>query len=244
MEKGIKEVTIADSEIESSIKKVGKSFSAIEFKALAEKFEQKVDAMKEFAAGHRVRSAATETRSIEIGTLAKTLDKVIDAARMSAKRPYLDFCTSLDGMVRPIQKSLVAVQAGEKAKCIAYRKELLKKQRAAEAVQAKADAAAALAASAIADSAAIEEEAKPLILSALNAPEQKPIKQATGTVMTVAAGSGSYRPVFKANLVDISMVPREYMMIDEKKVNKAVKDGIRNIPGFNIEETVDMRFNS
>jgi hypothetical protein len=213
-----KQIIIEQTEIEGSIKKVGKSFNAIHFKELLEKFESKIDIAKKMSDELRVRSEATETKSIEIASTAKKLDAVIQKAKLSAKRPYLDFIQTLDTMVGPLQKALKSIQANEKKKCTAYRTELLRKQREAEKVQ----------------------EMPKIELGGLNTTITKPIKQAAGKVETVAAGSANYRTTFKAELVDITKVPAKYLLVDWKMVNSDVKDGIRSIPGFDIKESIDM----
>ena len=41
------------------------------------------------------------------------------------------------------------------------------------------------------------------------------------------------------HLVDIKKVPEEYLQVDWVKVRKAVKNGVHNIPGFEIKEEID-----
>lgn len=48
---------------------------------------------------------------------------------------------------------------------------------------------------------------------------------------------------FSWDLEDISQVPLEYLMVDEKKIKMAMKFGMKNIPGINIStrKTVEIR---
>lgn len=56
-------------------------------------------------------------------------------------------------------------------------------------------------------------------------------------------GTVSMRPVFKADFTQVSLdlVPRQYLILDERKVNAAVESGVREIPGIVIKETVESR---
>jgi hypothetical protein len=54
------------------------------------------------------------------------------------------------------------------------------------------------------------------------------------TVTRTETGSVHQREHWDFELEDISKVGREYLMVDEKKVRQAVKDGVRSIPGFKI----------
>jgi len=61
--------------------------------------------------------------------------------------------------------------------------------------------------------------------------EQPPVPAAvkTSTGATVAT-----RKVWTFRLVDINLVPREYLTLDEAKVRKAIAAGVREIPGLEI----------
>lgn len=46
----------------------------------------------------------------------------------------------------------------------------------------------------------------------------------------------SYKTIMKFEILDISKVPAEYMILDNVKVNSAIKDGVTQIPGLRIFE--------
>jgi predicted acyl esterase len=50
----------------------------------------------------------------------------------------------------------------------------------------------------------------------------------------------STRMVWKHRIVDASAVPRDYLMIDEKGIRGAIREGIREIPGVVIEQVPEM----
>lgn len=51
------------------------------------------------------------------------------------------------------------------------------------------------------------------------------------------AKSSSIRKVWTYEITDENAVPRNYLMIDEKKVKQAISAGVREIPGINIFQT-------
>jgi cell fate (sporulation/competence/biofilm development) regulator YlbF (YheA/YmcA/DUF963 family) len=58
------------------------------------------------------------------------------------------------------------------------------------------------------------------------------------------AGSASVRKVWRFEVIDESQVPREYLVVDEKKIRAVVKAGVRSIPGVRIYEDVDVAVRS
>lgn len=54
----------------------------------------------------------------------------------------------------------------------------------------------------------------------------------------------STRKVWKATVVHPGQVPVEYLMVDEKKIRQAVRDGVREIPGVLIEQVDEMSVRS
>lgn len=50
----------------------------------------------------------------------------------------------------------------------------------------------------------------------------------------------SSKTVWEFAIVDEKLIPREYLIVDEDKIKKAIKAGIREIPGLNIWEATSM----
>lgn len=218
---------IRPSDITSAVTKVGTSFNPKVFLELMEKFESKISLLTAESKRINVENAATEAESLELAVTAKTLNGVIDKARLGAKRPYLDFGKELDSYVRPSQKSLTNIENAERKKMTEYRNRLLEVKRAAEAREAQKAAEAA--------KAEVSEEEH--ALSRLKAPTGQPAMATPAkTVESFAGGSGSYDIEHVPYLDDISKVPAEYLLVDWKKVKAAIKGGIRAIPGIDIKE--------
>lgn len=55
-------------------------------------------------------------------------------------------------------------------------------------------------------------------------------------------GSASGRRVWKWKVEDLAKVPKEYFVLDEKKINALVKGGVRQIAGIIIYEETDITF--
>jgi hypothetical protein len=72
------------------------------------------------------------------------------------------------------------------------------------------------------------EEATQAEIAAKSAP-------ATAAATTKLAGTAGTKR-WKATVVDAALVPREYLIVDERLLNAAVKDGVREIPGVQIEQ--------
>jgi hypothetical protein len=76
----------------------------------------------------------------------------------------------------------------------------------------------------------IEEEVLPPIVVAPVVPVQKVFRSETGS-------SVHLRKDWVWDILDISLIPGKYHIIDKVAVNQAVKSGIREIPGIRIYES-------
>lgn len=60
------------------------------------------------------------------------------------------------------------------------------------------------------------------------------------TKLASASGSVATRKRWQAVVVDSALVPREYLVVDQKLINAAVKDGVREIPGVTIDQVEEL----
>lgn len=65
--------------------------------------------------------------------------------------------------------------------------------------------------------------------------------QQAATSSAPAVAGVSFTEKWDWSVVDLSLVPREYLCVDTTKVNAAVKGGARQIPGLNIFSTTQAR---
>ncbi len=73
--------------------------------------------------------------------------------------------------------------------------------------------------------------------NAAPAPILAPVKPQS---VQTAGGTVSTRKRWTYEILDISLVPKEYLIVDPVKVNGQIKIGIREIPGIKIFETIDL----
>lgn len=92
-----------------------------------------------------------------------------------------------------------------------------------------------------------EQEARDAAEAARNAEEAARVRelQSKAAVAPVAAapvalksasGSAAQTRRWKGTVTDEQLVPREYLIVDQRLINKAVRDGVREIPGVRIEQ--------
>lgn len=66
-----------------------------------------------------------------------------------------------------------------------------------------------------------------------------PVSEPLRTVKT-SAGLVSTRKRWTFEVLDLSVVPREYLMLNERAVREAIRQGVREIPGLRIYEEDDV----
>jgi seryl-tRNA synthetase len=71
-----------------------------------------------------------------------------------------------------------------------------------------------------------------------------PVVQDAPKVTRTESGSASQRKVWTFEVIDAAQVPREYLMVDEKRIRDAVRMGTRDIPGIRIFEESKTVFRS
>ena len=64
-----------------------------------------------------------------------------------------------------------------------------------------------------------------------------PITKAVPKVIHTEEGAASQRTIWTFDIIDESLVPREYMTINTGKIRDAIKMGVREIPGIKIYQT-------
>ena len=74
-------------------------------------------------------------------------------------------------------------------------------------------------------------------------PTLKPVEEVPKTIQTASGSHVTMRDVVKFEVVTPALVPEEYKMVDEVKIGKVVRAGIREIPGVRIwmEKTASVR---
>jgi hypothetical protein len=222
-------------------------------------------------AGRLLREIAARKKQVE-DDRKKLKEPILEAGRRVDKQAK-DAVASLDAVdaiVRPKLSTYTAEQERlrqeEEARLEAERQERERKAREErerqevaerakreqaqrEAREAEEEAARAQDAEDVAAAAELAEEARRKAEEAATAeaaisslPEPALPK---ATVAAPAKPTGiSQRKVWKHTVVKPELVPREFLVVDEKAIRQAVRDGVREIPGVRIEQVAEMAVRS
>lgn len=211
--------------------------------------------------------------AVMLGGNAKKIAKAIDAQRKEIILDPSEFVKGVNALCKMITDSLDDTERTAKAKIGQYqarvemeRRERERKAREeAEALQRKLQAEAEEANRKAAEEARkrAEEEARARnaseaeIEAAKKRAEEEaaknavvaptvaaPVVQEAPKITRTEAGSASQRKVWSFEVENPEAVPREYLMVDEKKVRDAVRMGVRDIAGVKIFEDTKTVFRS
>jgi hypothetical protein len=147
--------------------------------------------------------------------------------REAEKKPFLDAGRKVDGFFKGETAILVASDTSVRKKLGAYQQKKLKDERERKA---KAEEEAR---KAVQEAKTEEQTVAALGKVAAAAAPIEPVRTRTDTGALASA-----RTVWSHELVDLALVPREYLMLNPDAVKAALKAGVREIPGLKIFETV------
>lgn len=87
-----------------------------------------------------------------------------------------------------------------------------------------------------------EEDARLAEQAAREAPvAQAPVVQvAAPAPLASASGAVAERKVWRATVTDETRIPREYLAVDQAAINRAVRNGVRDIPGVEIAQVSEL----
>lgn len=179
-----------------------------------------------------VKDSASVELAVTMGGQAKKVEKLIEEKRKEAIREPSEFVKSVNGFCKQFTEKLSSVQGILKKKIgdYQYRVEIERRQAEAAAQQAARDLQIKL------DTEAKEKGVTAPTVVTPVIPEQK-------TTVRTETGTTSYQVKrWVAQIMDATLVPREYCEPSQRLIDQAVKMGIRDIPGVQIEEVTEMRF--
>lgn len=175
---------------------------------ILESYEVKIDQIINYARDFTVVSNWSAEEAISLGGEAKQLAKSIDGARKAITDPARKFVNKMNDVAKVFTEKLDQVESIIKGKVAAWKKAQEERQTREEE-EAKA----------LSDSLGIE-------VAAYVTTAPKNIR---------GEGAMSYeQTVWRYEIEDESLIPREYLCIDDSKVKGVVKAGVRNIPGLKI----------
>jgi len=202
---------------------------------------KRIDEMAADANALEVEGEESLKIAVSLGGEAKKIAKAVDKKRREVIESPSEFVKSVNGFCRQFTDSLNKIEAVLKRKIsnYQYQQELERRKReeiarkATKELQEKLKREVEEANRKAKDADASAEEIKAPVV-------QEPIlPKETGVIRTETGTSAHQRKVWKAEITDDNLVPREYCIPDIKKINEAVRMGVREITGVRIfEETM------
>ncbi len=227
------------------------------------KYDPQIDAIVARAEKLEVKDSAGRAEAVAILADAKNLFKTIEALRESLKAPALEYGRVVDKTANYFKDRLVKAEVTAKDKDLVYKRELDRQQAIKEAaareearkLQAKIDeenrlireeaerkareaaelltketneAARALLERTIQEETAAANVPAPQVVAPVIEAPPKNIKTEWGTL--------SYKKKWKCRLIDETKVEDRFKVVDIRLAQKAVDNGERNLPGFEVYE--------
>jgi hypothetical protein len=191
-----------------------------------EPYRQKIATMQADADALEIKDEQGEKGAVDAAAQAKRLVTDLEGQRKKVIKDPDRFVRDVNAFVRVFRKPLDEVVNTLRTKIGAfqYQKEL-ERRKIEKAMQ---EEAARLQEKLKAEAAQAGIEAPPV----MPVPAPKP----DSVTRTEGGATASIRTQWTGEITDPDQVPREYCSPDEKKINQAVKAGIREIPGVRIFE--------
>ena len=258
-----------DPEITEALPPAITAFDLETVKIALAPYKARIDDMVVKAKSIQITDEGSQVAAVELGTTARKLKNQVENLRKSTVQPLNDHVKDVNNLAKSFTEPLDAAERDLKGKISQYQTKLrLEQERKAaeareaarkvqeayeaeqrkirEAAEAKAREAAealkketdAAARAALERTIAEETEAAEAPIQVAVAPVIPEIPKAVRT----ETGSAHQRMTWEFEVVDKSMVPPEYLMVDEKAIRQAVKAGIRQIRGVRIYEQSSTTF--
>ena len=227
-------------------------------------YQAQVMEIKKRALKHKVTDEDSNITAVEMGSQVKKLQKAIISHKLKITKPYRDLVSKINATVKPFDQELSGIEINLKSKISHYQREQAELARRIAEKKAREEAEArrkAMEAEREAERARQEKERQEALVRQRELEEKakaegvEPVKvevpvvdpeldkpvEVTPEIVDVPTGptrteegTSSFINRWKYRVVDVKQVPREYLMVDEKKIAAAVKDGIRSIAGVEI----------
>jgi len=190
-----------------------------------------VQDMVDDASAHQVIDDASNSKAVQMSLQAKKLSKKIKDKGAEKTKEHRAFVTSVRNLVRMYTDMLNSIEADLKKKIREYSSVKEIERREAEK---RAQAEAARLQERI-NAEAKEKGIEPVQVPEVALPEkQQPVRTEEGSA------SVRKRWTWDHENYEFEKVPDGYKILDQPTINKAIKAGIRSIPGITIYEDKDV----
>ena len=188
-----------------------------------------------------VTDAPTAGKVTELLAIVSETAKRIEERRVALVKPLNDEVKAVNDLVRPLTAAFDRLKATGKDKQLAWHRaeeaRVAKERAEAERIRKEAERVALEAqAAAIAHSA---QTGKPVEVPATVAAVVPVVAEASRGVKT-DYGTSQLRKVWKFEITDPALVPRQFLMVDEQAIRRAVAEGARTIEGVRIYQDVQL----
>jgi hypothetical protein len=202
-------------------------------RALLEQIETVAADMLNTLGEFSVTTAVEYEQAVSLLRTVKTTAKKVEELRTALSKPLYNLMRAVNAEFDPAKASLELAERRLKSMSAAYTNaQRAEQQRLVQEAQQKAAEARRLA---DAITTAGPGVATPGAVAALADASRE-----AQTLLSAAAAAApdtpgvTYREEMEWRVVDLSVVPREYLMVDPAKVREALKSGVTAIPGLSV----------
>lgn len=190
-------------------------------------YRQRIEAMRLDATKFEVVDAATNDLAVTMMGQARRLSKAVTDLKDKKLKPHNEFRSQLIAFAKAFSSPLEDAVKALKGKTETFAYQAILKQRAQEKAEREA---------AELRQKALDEEARSAGVETVQLP-QIPVDQEQKVQTRTETGSSlSITLEWHGTIQDSNSVPREYCTPDQKKIDEAVKAGVREIAGVEIKE--------
>jgi len=197
-----------------------------------EPYRKKIEEMKAQALAFEVTDSASNERAIAMMGQAKKMAKRLIGLKDKKLKPHNEFRTKLIAFTKAFSNPLEDIVSGLKRKTEAHSyQEIVKKRKIEKKEKEEAEKR----------QEALDKEAAEAGVESVQLPEV-PVDQGNKVQTRTESGSSlSITLEWKGIIENPAQVPREYCSPDQKKIDEAVKAGVRAIQGVVIKEVPKSR---
>lgn len=188
-----------------------------------------------------VVTSSNKSDANEFASRIKKGFRFLDGKREEIKRPYLEAGRTIDGAFKPLTNSLKSAEEslGKKLTVVLQAERRAAEEeakKAAEKARKEAEVAAKKEGMSKLEAAAVGKEVAQVTFTS--------VASCAPTGMSTQSGSSKLKVTKGFEVLDITQVPAQYLMIDRVSLMAAINSGIENIPGIKITETENIQFRS
>lgn len=195
-----------------------------------EVYSEAVEKMLIQAEAHQVSDKGSHNQAIAMAGEVKKLNKTVEVKRKEITADARDFVKQINALCKSWTDPLAEAEKILKNRAATYQHQIELERRKQEERARQEHEALQQKLQAEAKEAGVE--APEMAPPAPVIPEQKVYRSESGASLHT-------RKRWVAELEDPDLIPREYCSPDQKKLDQAVKMGVRDIPGVRIYEKID-----